>query len=144
MELTHGQTLRGHNLVIAIQHDDTRIWRLDEIGSDPQVLIKRTVPESVHVRQAQAHHMHHHEIGEEEYFKEIAAALAGGLKIIVVGHGTGKANASERFMKYLEEHRSPLLQLIVASENANLPHLSDAQVIADVRHRWLGPGLRPL
>lgn len=144
MELKHGQDIAGHNLVVAVMHDEARIWRLDEIGSEPSVFIKRTVPESIHVRQAQSHHMHSHEIGETEYFMEISEALSGGLKIIVVGHGTGKANASERFMKYLEQRHSALLPRIVSSENANLPHMSNAEIIAGVRHRWLGPGLRPL
>jgi hypothetical protein len=88
--------------------------------------------------------MHSHEIGETEYFNEVAKALAGGLKIIIVGHGTGKANAAERFMKHLEEHNSPLLPRVVSSETANLPHMTNAQIIAGVRHRWLGPGLRHL
>jgi len=144
MELKHSQDLVGHNLVAAVLHDDTRIWQLDEVGAEPNVFIKRSVPESVHIRQAQAHHMHSHEIGEAEYFNEIAEALSDGLKIIIVGHGTGKANISERFMKHLEEHKSPLLPRVVSSETANLPHMTNAQIIAGVRHRWLGPGLRPL
>lgn len=144
MELKHSHDLVGHNLVAAVTHDDTRIWQLDEMGSEPSVSIKRVVPESVHVRQAQSHHMHSHEIGEAEYFEEIAKALAGGLKIIVVGHGTGKSNAAERFMKYLGERKSPLLPRIVSSETQNLPHMTNAQIISGVRHRWLGPGLRPL
>ena len=144
MELTYGHDLAGHNLVAAILHDDARIWQLDEMGSEPSVFIKRNVPESVHVRQAQSHHMHSHEIGESEYFDEIADVLSGGLKIIVVGHGTGKSHAADRFMKYLAERKSPLLPRIVSSETANLPHMTNAQIIADVRHRWLGPGLRPL
>ena len=144
MELKHSHDLNGKNLVAAVLHDDTRIWELDEVGAEPSIFIKRTVPESVHIRQAQAHHMHSHEIGEAEYFEEIAKALAGGLKVIIVGHGTGKANASDRFMKHLEAHKSPLLPRVVSSETANLPHMTNAQIISGVRHRWLGPGLRPL
>ena len=144
MELRHSNDLAGHNLVVAVMHDDARIWQLDDMGSEPSVYIKRITPESVHVRQAQSHHMHSHEIGEPEYFNEISEVLDGGLKIIVVGHGTGKANAAERFMKFLEQRHSPLLPRIVSSEQANLPHMSNAQIIAGVRHRWLGPGLRPL
>ena len=144
MELKHSHDLLGHNLVVAILHDDARIWQLDDVGSEPVVYIKRNFPESVHVRQAQSHHMHSHEIGEPEYFKEVSDALVGGLKIVVVGHGTGKANAAERFMKFLDQQHSALLPRIVSSENANLPHMSNAQIIAGVRHRWLGPGLRPL
>ena len=82
MELKHSNDLVGHNLVVAVMHDDARIWQLDDIGSEPSTYIKRTVPESVHVRQAQSHHMHAHEIGEPEYFKEIADALMAGLKIV--------------------------------------------------------------
>lgn len=144
MELKHGHDVVGHNLVVAVMHDEARVWKLDDLSSEPSVFIKRVIPESVHVRQAQSHHMHAHEIGESEYFQEIAEVLSGGLKIIVVGHGTGKSNAAERWMKYLEQRHSPLLPQIVSSEIANLPHLSNAQIIAGVRHRWLGPGVRPL
>lgn len=139
MELKHSHDLIGHHLVVAILHDDARIWQLDEMSSEPAIFIKRCVPESVHVRQAQSHHMHSHEIGEAEYFDEIAVGLAGGLKIIVVGHGTGKANAAEKFMKHLEAHHSALLPRIVSVETANLPHMTNAQIISGVRHHWLGP-----
>ncbi len=80
--------------------------------------------------------MHSSETMEPVFFGEIEKVLSGSSKIVLVGHGKGRSNAVDRFMVHLAESRSPVLGRVIATGMANLPALSDAEVIAAARERW--------
>lgn len=73
---------------------------------------------------------------EPEYFRMLEDVLKHSSKVVLVGHGRGRSNAVDRFMSHLARSRSPLLGRIVGTGVANLPALSDAEVIAAARERW--------
>lgn len=56
--------------------------------------------------------------------------------MVLVGHGKGKGNEVEKFMGHLVETRSPLLARVVGTGVANLPAMTDGEVIAAARERW--------
>lgn len=130
------EKLKDRAVVAAITHDEARIWLLNDDSPNPVLRIERTEPEHVHVRQAQAHHGHASEIGEINYFDDIADSLANVSTVVLMGHGRGKANAAERFAHHAKNHHKSLLLKIAVTGHINLPAMGDAEIITEARRRW--------
>lgn len=130
------QQLANRAVVAAITHDETRLWLLNDESQHPLARIHRSEPEHVHVRQAQAHHGHASEIGETNYFNEIASVLADASTLVLMGHGTGKANAATRFEQHISHHFKPLLSKIAVTGIINIPALDDVEIIHEARRQW--------
>lgn len=129
--------LDGRAVVAAITHDDAKVWLLESHDSDPLVRVGRPSDRPHrHVRQGQFRKMHASETMEPEYFRQIEDLLRHSSKVVLVGHGRGRSNTVDRFMGHLAQSRSPLLGRIVGTGVANLPALTDAEVIAAARERW--------
>lgn len=136
MEQTLLRQIADRSLVAAITHDNARIWLLNEDKEDPVAVVMRDKPDNRHVRQGQHQHGHASEVTEVPYFAELASVLAVGSNVVLVGHGTGKANAMNRFVDYLSVHHAPLHQRIAATGNANIAAMSGSQIIHDARVKW--------
>lgn len=130
------QQLANKAVVAAMTHDETRLWLLNDESKGPIMRIVRNEPEHIHVRQAQAHHGHASEIGEINYFNEIADVLAHASSVVLMGHGTGKANAATRFEQHVTQHSKPLLSKIAVTGIINIPALGDAEIIHEARRQW--------
>lgn len=130
------RTLADRSLVAAITHDHTRVWLLNEDNDVPVVEVSRETPDIRHVRSAQEHHGHASDSTEVPYFAEIAAVLGVASNVVLVGHGTGKANAMNNFMEYLKDHNSPLFRRIAATGTANVSAMTGSQIIHDARRKW--------
>jgi hypothetical protein len=126
-----------HAVIVVVTHDNTRMWLLNDVSEHPFMTVIRHEPPHVHVRSAQAHHGHASEIGEIPYFVDIASALEGATTIVLIGHGTGKANAAERFQTYVREHSKDVAAKISGLERVNIPALHDGEIVADARERWM-------
>ncbi len=136
MEQNILRQIADRSLVAAITHDNARIWLLNEDKEDPVAVVRRSEPEVRHVRQGQQHHGHASEVAEVPYFAELASVLSVGSNVVLVGHGTGKSNAMNRFVDYLSEHNSALHTRIAATGNANIAAMSGSQIIHDARKKW--------
>ena len=124
-------------VVAAITHDHARIWLLNSNGSEPLTrLDRRSDSPHRHVWPAQSRHMHASETAEPAYFADLETLLGSASRVILVGHGKGKGNEVDRFMGHLARVRSPLLSRVVGTGVANLPAMTDAEVIAAARERW--------
>ncbi len=130
------EKLKDRAVVIAITHDEARIWLLNDESSQPIHVIVREEQEHIHVRQAQAHHGHASEIGEPNFFDDIADVLTHTSDIVLLGHGTGKANAAERFERHIGDHHKSILERIAVEWNVNIPALTEGELIAEARRRW--------
>lgn len=130
------QQIADRSLVAAITQDHTRVWLLNEDQEEPVVVLQREQQEIRHVKSAQENHGHSSDLSEVPYFQELAAVLAVGSNVVLVGHGTGKANAMNRFVDYLAVHHEPLHQRIAATGNANLSAMTGTQIIHDARRKW--------
>jgi hypothetical protein len=130
------QKLLDRAVVVALTHDEARMWLLNDDSSNPVVRIKREEPEHVHVRQAQAHHGHASEIGESAYFAEIADALMNVSSIVLMGHGSGKANAATRFVHHVASHFKALSLKITVTGTINIPALGESEIIREARRQW--------
>jgi hypothetical protein len=64
---------------------------------------------------------------------DIAEAIAGASEILIIGHGTGKANAMLSFIQYLERKHPGTAQKVVAALDENLEALSETQILSLAR-----------
>lgn len=132
---TH-EAISNRSVVVAVTHDNARVWLLNEDSSAPVHVIERVESEHMHVRSAQVHHGHATENGEVAFFAEIADVIRDASSIILLGHGTGKANAAERFSHYLRDHAKPVAIKVMAVEVVNLPALGNAEILSEAHRRW--------
>jgi hypothetical protein len=130
------QELRNRSIVVAVTHDNARLWLLNEETARPSLVIERREPENIHVRSAQVNHGHASENGEVGYFAEIAKEIRDASSILLLGHGTGKANAAERFAHYLRDHEKHTAMKVASIETINLPALSDGEIVNEAHRRW--------
>lgn len=64
-----------------------------------------------------------------EYLKTLSHALAPAQRILLLGHGGGKANFSHLLESYLEKHHRDVASRIVANVRADIDDLTDAEVV---------------
>jgi hypothetical protein len=130
------EQIRNRAVIVAITHDETRVWLLNDDSQHPVCRISREEPEHVHVRQAQSHHGHASEIGEVDYFHEVANLLENASTVVLLGHGTGKANAADRFEHHVNEHHKLVAKKIAVTSNVNIPAMGDADIVSRARRDW--------
>jgi len=130
------EQIRNRAVIVAVTHDETRLWLLNDDSHHPLCRVTRDEHEHIHVRQAQAHHGHASEIGEVEYFHEVAEVLGNVSTIVLLGHGTGKANAADRFAQHVKEHHKMVAMKIAVSSNVNIPAMGDADIVTRARRDW--------
>lgn len=118
-------------MVAAIDYRSTRIWALD---ADPHGRPERVVAEDP---KGYFRHLHSKAGSPEgfytpddpEYWRAIADAVESASGILLLGHGQGKANASHRFIGYVEEHRRDVADRIVADVRVDVDDLTDRQIL---------------
>jgi hypothetical protein len=132
------EAIKQRAIVAAITHDDVRIWLVHDASGDPAVSIVRDDPKHAHrhVRPAQARRGHASEISEGPYFDYVAEVLAAASEVVLVGHGKGRGNAVERFMRHSSQRKPDVLHRIVGTGNLNLPHMSNAEIASTARQWW--------
>jgi hypothetical protein len=125
------------SLLIVVDHHGTKIFDVDVSPAD--------VSEHV-IRPYDPHHFLHHLVHKDQlkeqgqrapeesaYYEKIAAAVAFGGKIVVVGHGTGKSNAAHHLTEYLKSHHSETYQRVVREIDADLSSITAPQLLALAR-----------
>lgn len=112
-----------------IDHHEARIFRVDE------EVFSESIVEAPH------HHIHHRPEGSTEqhrhpedkrhFFAEVASALDGAERILILGPSTAKL----QFLRYLRENASAVEPRVVGIETAD--HPTDRELIAHIR-RYFG------
>ena len=66
-------------------------------------------------------------------------ALSPAGAILLLGHGNGKANASHRWVAYVEEHHKDVAAKVVADVRVDIDHLEKEQVLGLAQYYFAGP-----
>jgi predicted component of type VI protein secretion system len=61
---------------------------------------------------------------------------------LLLGHGKGRANASHRWVTYVEQHHKEVAAKVVADVRVDIDHLDDAQVLRLAQYYFAEPPLR--
>jgi len=121
----------GTLMVAAIDYRSTRIWALDAdangrperiVAEDPKGYFRH-----LHSKAGSPEGFYLHD--DPEYWRAIAEALGSATGVLLLGHGNGKANASHRFVAYVEEHRRDVADRIIADVRVDVDDLTDRQVL---------------
>ena len=133
-DVTHAVNLAGKLAVAAVDFHRCRIYAIDAASrSQPQ---RVTAPDPGHLNHNLLHH-HGNPSGAFEadhaeavaYFKALAHALAPCQKLLLLGHGNGKSNASHVFEGYLEKHHRDLAAKIVGNVRTDIDDITDHQLL---------------
>jgi hypothetical protein len=130
------QTLRGKNVVAAIDFHRTRIYPTNVARDQNPEQVRDIDP------QGHSHEIAHragnpdgtYEGGNPDYWREITDALEPAAAILLLGHGNGKANASHQWVAYAEKHAKAVAAKVVADVRADIDDLSDDDVLRFAQH----------
>jgi hypothetical protein len=125
-------------IAVALTRDEARIWSSGlEPGKKPDAL---HAPDEMerhhHVREAQRHHGHDTNHDDVAFFEGLTDAVRGAREIILVGHGTGKANTMLRLVQYWERKHPDIAQTVIGAIDSNIVAMTDAEILKSVREWW--------
>ena len=136
MNESQSRSLKDRVAVVALEHDESRVWLLHEGEAVPAVTVMRPDAELIHVREGQERHLHSTEANENSYFADLALKLASSSNIILFGHGKGNSNMKNKFLGYLHDHRIPLINRCVDGGTVDLSAVSDKQLLVLAKQVW--------
>ncbi len=125
----------NHSILVAVFHNEARVWNVDDQDHKEPVVVSMTEGENRHVREAQHHGGHETSKSDPEFFKAIAEAIAHAREILLVGHGTGKANSMHVFHEHVKSHNAQVAAKILTELTADLPAMTNGQ-IKKLGHDW--------
>jgi hypothetical protein len=121
-------------MVVVIDHHAAHIFH-DLGGSMPEneVTVKPYDPFGFQhhlVHRKEAHYIGDHVPEETSFYEEIAEKLVHASAIILIGHAKGKSSAVDVLTEYLKTHHPETFDRIIATENADLSALTEAEIEA--------------
>lgn len=135
-DVTDAIDLTNRVAIAAVDFHSTRIYALDSPD--------HSVPEHVSAEDPRGryHNVYHHHGNvdgtylddSDAYWSTLTHALAPARSILLLGHGSGKANASHHLVNYMEHHRKDIAAKIVGDIRADIDDLTDEQVLRLGQH----------
>jgi len=127
-------SVAGKCAVVVADFNHARIYAVDASGKPAPEKVVAPDPSGVN------HNIFHHHGNPSggfdidrpetnEYLKTLSHALAPAQRILLLGHGGGKANFSHLLESYLEKHHRDVASRIVANVRADIDDLTDAEVV---------------
>jgi len=145
----HTELVRNRNVVALIEFHETTVYPTD---ASPGERPERVVALDPRGRFQKVHHKAGnpkgtYEADSPEYWRAITEALAPAGAILLLGHGKGHANAADRWVAYVEEHRKDVAATVVAEVRVDTDRLDNEQLLrlaqqyfADAPPRDFGDG----
>jgi hypothetical protein len=136
--------IRGKNIVASITFEQSIVYPTDAApGERPEHLIASD-PLG---RFRKVHHFAGNPDGTYEadspaYWRELTEALEPAGAILLLGHGSGKANASHLWVAYAEKHRADVAAKVIADVRVDVDHLDDTQVLRLAQYYFGAPPAR--
>ena len=125
------EVVRGKNIVVVVEFHRASIFPTDSSPGELPEHVVATDP------RGRFHKVNHHagnpggiyEADSPEYWEAITEAVAPAGSILLVGHGTGKANAAQHWLDYVERHRKDVAAKVVADVVVDIDALDDRQIL---------------
>lgn len=130
-DVTDAGDLAGQTVLAAVDFRRTRLFTMASAA--------HATPEAVTAADPRGYfHKVYHRAGNpdgtyegdsDDYWRTLAGVLAPADAILLIGHGTGKSNASDALADYLVKHRRDIADKIVGRESADIDDLTDEQLL---------------
>jgi hypothetical protein len=119
------------SLIVVIDHAGAKVYRIDRLADDKHGVTAYDPKHLLHHFERKTHDADRDETypADERFFEDIAAALAAGGQIVVIGHGKGQSNEADHLSAYLKTHHSGTYARIVRRIVADLPHLTTPELL---------------
>jgi hypothetical protein len=123
--------------VAAVTRGVAKVWAVrDPAETHPEVIVKEPDDQRKnHYRQVQRNDHKGVERVDREYFEAIAEVLKPAKAILLVGHGTGKANEMHKFREFLEAHHPDVARKVVGEENTHLESMTEPEIVTMAK-KW--------
>lgn len=123
--------IRNEPVIVTIDFHESRIYPLNAPPHTDPETVKAEDPRGYY------HNVYHrhgnpngtYEADSPEYWRTLSAHLEPASKILLLGHGKGKANASHHFVAWAEKHASNVAAKIVAEVRADIDDITNEQLI---------------
>jgi hypothetical protein len=121
------------SIMVVMDHHGAKLYDVDVTAADASHHVIK--PYDPHHFQ---HHLTHKDQSREKgqrtaedpgFYEHIAQSLAQAGRIVVVGHGHGKSNASEHLVEYLRKHHSEIHRRIAREMSADLSSITTPQLL---------------
>lgn len=127
--VANGIGVAGRSIVIAIHYAESRIYVLE--GSPRP---KRVIPSDPRGYHRQLHSKAgtlsgFYDSDDVEVWRSLAQQVRGADAIFILGHGSGKANASHQFIAHVEQHDRDTARVILGDVRVDVDDLTDAHVL---------------
>ncbi len=121
-------------LVVVIDHAEARVYHIDvdAKGAARHAIAHWGEHHFLHPLAQKDHRLEDQRLGAADYafFEEIAAALADGGRIVVIGHGKGESNMAAQLGVYLKAHHNETFRRIVRTVAADIPNRTTPELLA--------------
>jgi hypothetical protein len=128
------ETVQGL-VAVEIARDEARVWLTGvESGTKPErIMAPSEMTRHHHVREAQHHGGHDTDHDSSTFYDSIAYAVAPASQIVLIGHGTGKADSMLKFTQFLERKHPDVAAKVVGAIDADIEALTDNQILSLIR-----------
>jgi hypothetical protein len=109
-------TVSASDLVIIIDHAGARVHALG--GTDEHHHLLHEINRTQHDADREEHFP-----ADLRFFEEVAQAVVGARRIVLIGHGKGQSNEADHLSDYLHHHHKDIRAKIVKKIVADLAHL---------------------
>jgi hypothetical protein len=116
-------------MVVAIGHADAKVYHIDLISGHVSVTAIRRQPPPIRRRHPAHKDVVHGAPADAAFHDRIAASIACGGSIVVVGHGTGQNNAALHLTEYLHAHDRDIWQRITREIAVELSDATTPQLL---------------
>ena len=126
------------NIVIgAIALDRAMIWRIGiEPKTDPELV--KAVADNAEYRKERDREMGNRDrsIMDDDFLRDLVPYFEGAENFILISAGTGKSNAGEAFMYYLNDKHPGLAKKLVDLVTADVNGSTEHELLKIGRERW--------
>ncbi|HEY5121767.1 MAG TPA: hypothetical protein VII84_09360 [Acidimicrobiales bacterium] len=122
-------------MAVAITREEAMVWTSTNVpGTAPEKLVAPTEGERHrHPRKSMDRPEREAQRDTTAFFESVTQAVASASRIVLVGHGRGKANEMLKLTQYWERKHPDLARRVVGAMDSDLEALSDNEVLALVR-----------